>query len=127
MSDVDQVKYELVGTMRVIGIENRYSSPSKPITFSIRQLKRLTVDYPSLSEVRNAVEIKVSNKDLEHDLRDKYELMRSVALLKGLHVFNVDYSTKQIKVVLECDLDPDNIPFAYKAIKEAVLAVKFTI
>ena len=127
ISDVDQMKYELTDPMRVIGIENRHSSPSRPIFFSIRQRKKLTVEYPSLSELRNAVEIKASDKDLERDLKDKYELMRSVALLKGLRTLTVDYSTKQIKVVLDCDLDPDNVKFAYRAIKEAVLAVKFII
>ena len=127
ISDVDQIKYELTDPMRVIGIENRHSSPNKPITFSIKQIKRLTSDYPSLSEVRDAVKIEASDKDLKRDLMDKYELLRVVALLKGLRTFKVDYSTNQIKVFLDCNLDPENIKLAYQAIKEAVLAVKFIV
>ena len=86
-SDVDQMKYELTNPMRVIGVENRYRPPNVPIEVSFEKVKELRDDYPTLGELRDAIKIRASEKDLEREFREKYTLLQLIARLTGLKQF----------------------------------------
>ena len=124
-SDVDQMKYELTNPMRVIGVENRYRPPNVPIEVSFEKVKELRDDYPTLGELRDAIKIRASEKDLEREFREKYTLLQLIARLTGLKQFRLTFKDRQIKVVVDCDLSPANIKTSFKAVKEAILAIKF--
>ena len=96
-----------------------------PIEVSFEKVKELRDDYPTLGELRDAIKIRASEKDLEREFREKYTLLQLIARLTGLKQFRLTFKDRQIKVVVDCDLSPANIKTSFKAVKEAILATKF--
>jgi len=127
ISGITKIKYDLTNPMKIAGLGQRYSSPSKPVRFSVAKLKEVSLQYPTFSELKDAVKVTASDKSLEEDLQGKYELLRLVTQIKGLLEFTAECSSEKIQVFLTCELNPRNIKIAYDAIVESVNILKMII
>ena len=127
ISGITEIKHDLTSPMKVTGFGQRYSSPSKPIKFSVIKLKDIQQQYPTFSELKDAVKVTASDKAIEEYIQEKYELLRLVAQIKGLTNFVAECSSEKIIASLACELNPQNIKGAYDTLIEAVNILKMII
>ena len=85
---------------------------------------KLKTRYPTVSEIRNAIDIKSNIKRVCEELNYRLGFLQTVLEIKNLQKLRAEVTDSEIKITIECESNPENVKSTFNALKELSWIIK---
>ena len=125
ISDLDKVIYEFGALMHVTGIEKLTQPIENDLWIEIKRSGyKLKTRYPTVSEIRNAIDIKSNIKRVREELNYRLGFLQTILEIKNLQKLRAEVTDSEIKITIECESNPENVKSTFNALKELSWIIK---